>query len=230
MRWLLLGLIVFVVACAQLPGDCSSVHDPYDRDYCVLTTALEQNLSSACSQVTNEHWQTWCYTDVASNLQDPSICKKISLQSSQEHCVKNIAIATQNVDLCEPGSAAGDECFRTLGIDLQDANLCEQVVAVEQRNKCYVEIAELVDDYTLCKFVDDDIRRRDSCLFRVTLRMNATQGCGDIFVPETRDICFVNHAIKLVNSSICDKVGEAAMGSSCRAAVKLANERANTTE
>lgn len=226
-QWLILGLLFFLVACSHIPVACQDVNDPYDRDYCILTTALEQNISSACDSISNEHWQTWCYTDVAANTKNVHTCDNLQLEE-KEHCIKNVGIALFDEDLCAQieGSAAGDECYSVIALEKKDATFCASIAGIDMKNKCFVGLAEDIDDYSLCKYIEQDVQRRDACLFRVTLKTNVTEGCADIFVPDTRDICYVNHAIKQLDKTICDGITDEKMAGSCRSAVKLAKDKA----
>lgn len=221
------GLLLFLAACSQIPLECQEANDPYDRDYCILMDALENNVSSSCKLISNEHWQNWCYTDVAAHTQDHKVCDNLQ-EEEQEHCIKNVGIALSDEDLCTSieGSQAGDECFGVIALELKDATLCSPIVGVDMKNRCFVDLAKEIEDYTLCKYVEQDTQRRDSCLFRVTLRTNLTEGCADIFVPATRNICYVNHAIKQLDKTICEEIGDEAMGRSCGAAVNLAKQKA----
>lgn len=226
MRWVLLfGLfsLVFLAACTPAPEFCVNETDQYDKDNCLLNTGLEQNVSAACDQITNGDWQTWCYTDVATNTGDATICDGIAEESTQENCVKNVGISQEDTTLCNAiqGSAAGDECYRTIALNTEDASLCTPVVDTEQKNRCYVKVAEVTNDYVPCTLVTDDDRRRDACIFRTSLRGNATEGCAETVLDEFTNLCYFNHAIKFLDKELCSGVVDETIQRSCRTAVKL---------
>lgn len=224
MKWPLL-LPLFLVACAPALDICTDVNDPYDKDYCLLDAGLEQNVSAACDAISDENLQMWCYTDVANNIGDARVCDDIDKESTREHCIKNVGITTNDEKLCAAiqGTAAGDECYRTLAVN--DPSLCIHVLDTDQRNTCYVTVAEANVDYTHCTFIDNDDRRRDACIFRTSLTGNATIGCAETVLEEFTQLCYYNHAIKFLDSTICADIENESVRASCRAAVKAESRK-----
>jgi len=93
-----------------------------------------------CDQITGQIARDECYYNTAVKLGDENICNKI-YNSDKSACIKDVAIKTKNDKLCAQISSQinRDKCYLSLAIILNDESLCNKLYNAD-KSACIKEV------------------------------------------------------------------------------------------
>jgi eight-cysteine-cluster-containing protein len=92
-------------------------------------------------------------------------------REDQDECIAESAVLWKNAGLCKEAGTQKDFCYINAGLAEGDPEICLEV-SEEMRDVCYIEFANLLEDFSLCgNIVNSSIR--EQCL-----ALNSTVECS----------------------------------------------------
>ena len=161
---------------------CGLIEDSYLKDFCFSHLGILRKNTSSCDWVESEDYEkVICYA-IASN--DPLRCSE-ALKDLE--CYTDFAVATKKPEMC----------------------LYQPVL--EYVNDCYLDVAESLDDITICEKIKEGefVSKyqvqfmRDDCYNTVAVSLLNPDFCGKITGRYKMDRCYLEIAKQLRNPLIC---------------------------
>ena len=147
----------------DMPELCEKQVDPDSKDSCYMDVSRQNFDAAACGKVTLQS-KEYCYTLAAMGRKDYKLCDLIPKESWEEFgwgCYETAALAADDRSVCDRIPAGRPEkgiCYASLA---KDPSLCVKVSNAIYRENCYMRLARLTGDETLCESSGEG---RDTCL------------------------------------------------------------------
>jgi|SRR3989344_4748629 len=180
----------------ELPSEiknCEGVlHNPdaipfSDRDLCYYELAMEFESPNICSRIESETFDDDCYKVLAERMRDYRICGEIDPDG--------------NMGLCYL------EFLEEMPVGIE---FCEYLTYPGHWDSCITKMAAIVPnlDYEICDDVTTFLGERNTCYKNIALNKNDLDGCMKVRAGTSRDFCYIDFAIKLLDPTICNLVSE----------------------
>ena len=126
-----------------------------------------------------------CYAHLAIEKNDYLICNKIrnldtngdeekdyALKMLADTCISAVAKKTKDINICDyvKGEQDREFCFLEVNNELNDLANCEKVKS-ENRDSCYFDVAAGLKDINICNKIQTDSKRK-SCIEYVNNKIN----------------------------------------------------------
>jgi hypothetical protein len=185
-----------------------------------------------------------CYKNLAQEKKDPQICRKIDNQEIKSNCFLNLAKIIKNVLLCDELPEGVDKtlCFSDTIDEQTDPQICRNIIdewyklvclskvalkinnpklcneTKQNTHNCLADIAKKTNNPDIC-LINPDIKVQSGCFYFLAQQTNDIKFCEKISTTITNslsiDSCYEGVAIKLQNSSICEKITYEKIKKSC---------------
>ena len=193
-------------ACSENDGNFSfslsgnKIGGVFELDLCIEDIAKDEDNIFICDRINKKSYQWACYSGFAQRRNDSSICDVID-GNSYHKIICYEAISKKNMDpsMCEkmkdvPSERDGydyDVCYGNIATLKNDPSYCEKIIQDRAKGQCYSYFGFTTNDMSYC----DILRKYEEG--RHLLLNN----------------CYIQHAIKKRDKSICEKVEKNILGS-----------------
>ncbi|MEK7665234.1 MAG: hypothetical protein AAB361_03855 [Patescibacteria group bacterium] len=126
-------------------------------------------------------------------------CKSLDNKDAKNTCFWTIAIKYKNINYCEEIFSIDkkENCYIKVAELNKDSSVCGKI-ALSERNKCYLTFAKLNQDPELCEKISDQYFKEDTCYSSVASFKNPDV-CSKIKIAN-RDNCYLK---MIINPEIC---------------------------
>jgi hypothetical protein len=121
----------------------------------------------------------------------------IEKQDASE-CAK---IRTSKFNLSGTSVDFQDECYSITAKTLKDKNTCEKLSTDRYKQNCYLDMAYILNDVSVCNFTGEYL---GMCYGNLASKSKNSKICENIFEESHRNRCFIEVNKVIGNKSICD--------------------------
>lgn len=180
-----------------------------DKDLCYSRFASSYKDERICEKVGADRAR--CYYSVALEKRDLSLCDKVSIYDKNscigyvtndpvncgtlnDSCLNAIVKITEDKEVCEK---AVDK-YRCLAIATRDFSLCTRIDNQWGRDHCYLDLAELLKEASICSNIEEkyDVypfyHWRDDCYSMLAQQKNDKSICKNIVDNKLRKECYLD--------------------------------------
>jgi hypothetical protein len=158
-------------------------------------------------------------TDIQKTDKDNISCESINNLFDKDDCDLRLAIKDNDISKCNNignsdnnlGFIRGiEERYACIAFINNDISVCESIPSELKnqftQNNCYIHLASLKKDKTICENKIQDQEVKDSCYSKVAIFNNESNLCNYILDTTGKDMCYYDIAISQIDLLICDKM------------------------
>lgn len=216
---------------------CESITEQSLRDACVSSVAKATQNIELCNSVTGLISQATCFIHFAVTYSDLAICDKIRTDSTtnwQGKCYRDVIAARGDASQCESYSDIFDpiRCRFDVALAVQNPKPCELEPDEDFRSTCYLEIATMKLDRTLCEKMTKDSPSDElgykECLSRISRAEEGLKPCEGVAEEILRDRCYLYQAQAFRIGgfgvpAVCERIKDPSLVQKCREITDVAN-------
>ncbi|MDO8661561.1 MAG: hypothetical protein Q7K43_06740, partial [Candidatus Woesearchaeota archaeon] len=154
--------------CVQLFDTCTDSCDDDDsctEDSCVTGACVHKKIDSCCGDFTCSYEETAisCPKDCAFQTIQKPIHETIAsaVQQAKQDVRKGIQICSRLSDKND-----ADQCLASVAVQIKSSLACEEIAEVSVRDVCYLDYAQLSNDYSVCDKVNNRLFKSSCFSFR----------------------------------------------------------------
>lgn len=195
---------------------CEKVDDLSLRIDCFEKLAIAKKDPEICNKISYSYFEKWCLANPEADLCGYGL-SHYKEDTTRHYQDKNycVALAGTDVSKCASLGDGAVSCYSSFALENNDLSLCDKILniskafAKEQRDGCYVALAELRKDPSLCEDINNDYGTKDRCYLRSKEDIDGSFcETGDVAGYLHGHVCYPYIAEQTKDISLCAKAGQ----------------------
>lgn len=187
--------------------DCEKFPQPYAFD-CYGYLFSKSDDSAMCNGVSNALYRGYCDWRINKMLEERGQCNRIDDKDSRSSCYFDLAVNMSDVSMCDKiDTDSRSNCYHRLALILKNVTLCDEVG--DYTGLCYFQVAVISGDPSPCEKLKSQ-QNKSHCYDRVyyflAVGVNNMSICEKVTDENLRSSCHRVLAMGLNNDTVCKEM------------------------
>jgi hypothetical protein len=180
----------------------------------ITSEALDKGDPSLCLAHEKDIDVDFCVRSVAKKTGDEKVCDEYFKDDikNRADCYADIGGETGKLELCDQsGRISGHtevkwDCYKDAGVKKEDPDICAKISDPEKKSECYGTLGQKMNRIDLCQEASKAKKGNymaDGCFKTLAEKSNDPTLCKNIEYEPSRDLCYLNIAVKTKNPNAC---------------------------